>query len=41
MLYDLRALVIKIEKKFNITLFFFFPLRLLLVLLEFLLLKKK
>lgn len=40
MLYHLRALVIKIEKKFNITLFIFFPLRLLLVLLEFLLLKK-
>jgi FkbM family methyltransferase len=40
MLYIIRRIVIKIEKKYNITLFYFFPFRLLLVALEFLLLKK-
>ncbi len=34
MLYKLRAIVIKIEKKFKISLFFIFPLRLILVCAE-------
>ena len=40
MLYLIRKIIIKIEKKYSITLFYFFPFRLLLVILEFFLLKK-
>ena len=40
MLYNLRKIIIKIEKKFNITLYFIFPLRLLLVIFEFVFLSK-
>ena len=35
MFYNLRILINKFEKKFNISLFFFFPLRSLLVIIEF------
>lgn len=35
MFYNLRILINKVEKKFNISLFFFFPLRSLLVIIEF------
>ena len=35
MFYHLRILINKVEKKFNISLFFFFPLRSLLVIIEF------
>ena len=40
MLYKLRSLIIKIEKRTKISLFIFFPFRLLLVILETILLKK-
>ena len=39
-LYNLRKIIIKIEKKINFSLFFLFPFRILLVFFEFLLLKK-
>lgn len=41
MLYNFRKFIIKVEKKFNISLYFFFPLRLYLVILELISLKKK
>ena len=40
MLYKLRRLINKIEKKFRISLFFLFPLRVILVVLERILLRK-
>lgn len=40
MLYKLRRIIIKLEKKINFTLFFLFPFRFLLVFLEIIFLKK-
>ena len=40
MLYKLRRLINKIEKKFGISLFFLFPLRIILIVLEKIFLRK-
>ena len=40
MLYKFRRLTTKIEKKFNISLFFLFPLRIILIIFENIFLRK-